>query len=71
MDFTGERLLPDQQRDDDLYYEHLARYMFAAALARGRRVLDAGCGAGYGAALLASSGAHSVTAIDIAPEAVT
>jgi 2-polyprenyl-3-methyl-5-hydroxy-6-metoxy-1,4-benzoquinol methylase len=47
----------------------MARYNFAARLTRGKRVLDAGCGAGYGSAELAQS-AERVTGIDIAPEAV-
>ncbi len=34
--------------------EHLARYRFAAAMLGGR-VLDAGCGSGYGTALLAAA----------------
>lgn len=70
MNFTGERLVPDQQRDDDLYHEHVVRYMFAAQVCRGRRVFDAGCGAGYGSALLLARGARSVVGIDIAPEAI-
>lgn len=70
MDFTGERLVPDQQRDSDLYHEHMARYLFAAQWAQGRDVLDAGCGAGYGSAVLASAGAQSVLGVDIAPDAV-
>jgi SAM-dependent methyltransferase len=67
-EFTGERLIPGQV-DDDLLNEHLARYAFAARLARGKRVLDAGCGAGYGSAELARV-ALSVTGADVAPEAV-
>src|SRR5215471_13690924 len=47
----------------------MARYTFAARLARGKRVLDAGCGAGYGSAALAEA-AESVTGVDIAPEAI-
>ena len=39
--------------DVDLLNEHMARYTFASRLARGKRVLDAGCGAGYGSAELA------------------
>jgi SAM-dependent methyltransferase len=66
--FTGERVIPGQV-DADLLNEHLARYAFAARLARGKRVLDAGCGAGYGAAELAKS-ALSVVGADIAAEAV-
>ncbi|MEI9974184.1 MAG: hypothetical protein WDO73_20315 [Ignavibacteriota bacterium] len=49
-EFTGERVIPGEV-DVDLLNEHLARYTFAARLARGKRVLDAGCGAGYGSAV--------------------
>jgi len=70
MDFTGERLIPDQRRNDDLYYEHIVRYMFAAAVVAGQSVLDAGCGAGYGSALLADAGARSVVGMDVSPEAI-
>jgi SAM-dependent methyltransferase len=67
-EFTGERLVPGQV-DVDLLNEHMARYMFAARLSRGKRVLDAGCGAGYGSAELAQC-AHSVAGVDVAAEAV-
>lgn len=67
-EFTGERVIPGEV-DVDLLNEHLARYTFASRLARGKRVLDAGCGAGYGSAELAHA-AHSVVGMDRAPEAV-
>ncbi len=67
-EFTGERIIPDQV-DADLLSEHLARYAFAARLARGKRVLDAGCGAGYGSIELAK-GALAVTGVDASAEAV-
>ena len=51
MEFTGERVVPGQT-DVDLMNEHLARYGFAESLVAGKRVLDAGCGVGYGAARL-------------------
>jgi SAM-dependent methyltransferase len=38
-----------------LTIEHIHRYDFAAALLRGRRVLDLGCGSGYGAKILRST----------------
>ena len=56
-EFTGERVIPGQV-DVDLLNEHMARYAFAARLARGKRVLDAGCGAGYGSAELAQTAAE-------------
>ena len=55
-EFTGERVIPGRV-EDNLFNEHVARYRFAAHLVRelGLRgsFLDAGCGAGYGAADLA------------------
>ena len=68
FEFTGERVIPDQV-DRDLLNEHLARYAFAARLACGKRVLDAGCGTGYGSAELAEP-ARAVVGADIAAEAV-
>ena len=67
-EFTGERVIPGQV-DVDLLNEHMARYTFAARLARGKRVLDAGCGAGYGSAELART-AERVVGVDRAPEAI-
>ena len=67
-EFTGERIIPGKV-DVDLLNEHVARYAFAARLARGKRVLDAGCGAGYGSSELAQA-ANSVVGVDRAPEAV-
>jgi SAM-dependent methyltransferase len=49
---------------------HVARYLAAAPYAEGRRVLDAGCGVGYGAALLKTAGAAEVLAVDIDREAL-
>ena len=43
-------------------------YMFAVHYVVGKRVLDAGTGYGYGAAVLAASGASSVLAVDIDQE---
>lgn len=62
MEFTGERLVPGAS-DPDLENEHLARYCFAEPLCAGRRVLDAGCGVGYGSQRLAGAGA-TVIAVD-------
>ena len=56
-EFTGERVIPGEV-DADLWNEHLARYAFAARLSRRKRVLDAGCGTGYGSAELARGGRH-------------
>ncbi len=63
LDWTGERCVP-WAGDLQVVYEHYHRYLFASALAQGRRVLDLGCGEGYGAALLATQ-ASDVVAVDI------
>lgn len=47
----------------------MARYLFAARLARRKRVLDIACGMGYGSAELSKTAA-SVCGIDVALEAV-
>ena len=67
LEFTGERVIPGLV-DPDLLNEHVARYRFAARFADHARVLDAGCGSGYGTAELANAAA--VVGIDISGEAV-
>lgn len=67
-EFTGERVIPGQV-NDDLWAEHIARYAFASGFSLGSRVLDAGCGTGYGSLLLARQ-AQSVVGIDVAQEAI-
>ena len=68
-EFTGERVVPGRV-DPDLWNEHLARYFFAARLSRKKRVLDAGCGAGYGTAELARV-AGRVVGVDVSEEAIS
>jgi ubiquinone/menaquinone biosynthesis C-methylase UbiE len=67
LEFTGERVIPGLV-DPNLFNEHLARYRFAARLAEHARVLDCGCGSGYGAAEL--SNAASIVAMDISRDAI-
>jgi SAM-dependent methyltransferase len=67
-EFTGERVIPGQV-NPDLWNEHYSRYAFAARYASGKRVLDAGCGAGYGAAELAGR-ARAVIGLDISAQAI-
>jgi SAM-dependent methyltransferase len=65
-DGISERFVPDQDRGRLIEVEHIARYQWAAQAARGRIVLDAGCGAAYGSRLLADGGASEVIGVDIA-----
>jgi SAM-dependent methyltransferase len=62
MPFTGERFTPECVRE--IWYEHWHRYAFARRIARGKRVLDAACGEGYGSAMLAGV-ARDVVGVDI------
>lgn len=59
-----ERAEPGTPQWAELAAPHLARYLFAAERSAGRRVLDLGSGAGYGAALLRTAGATAVLGVD-------
>jgi len=48
---------------------HLKAYETAAAMARGKRVLDLGCNNGYGSELLAREAAH-VTGVDVSERSI-
>ncbi|HEV7820843.1 MAG TPA: class I SAM-dependent methyltransferase [Burkholderiales bacterium] len=59
--------------DDSLlagHAENIQRFEFALEWCRGKRVLDAGCGSGYGAHFLGCNGAASVLGVDISAEAI-
>jgi SAM-dependent methyltransferase len=55
--------------DADLWQEHLSRYELARRWCRGVRVLDAGCGCGYGTAALAETAAEAL-GLDLSSEAI-
>jgi 2-polyprenyl-3-methyl-5-hydroxy-6-metoxy-1,4-benzoquinol methylase len=66
--YTGERPI----RSDDFHYDearHLAPYRYAAKLAQGLRVLDGGCGEGFGTQTLAALAAQ-VVGLDYSAEVV-
>jgi SAM-dependent methyltransferase len=68
LEFSGERVVPGKT-PPFLVLEHLIRYRFAARFSSGRKILDIGCGAGYGTSILAETAAL-VVGIDNAPEAI-
>jgi SAM-dependent methyltransferase len=70
LDGNGERFVPEIHEGGMIEAEHEARYRWAAALASGRTVLDAGCGVGWGSAVLSEAGAERVVGIDVNPEAL-
>ncbi len=55
---------------NDCYFAHLSIYHFAEPLCQNKRVLDAGCGTGYGSNYLAEHGAISVLGLDYSDDAV-
>ncbi|MGZ4278359.1 MAG: class I SAM-dependent methyltransferase [Solirubrobacteraceae bacterium] len=65
LEATGERLIPEAYAGELVLAEHLARYLLAARLTAGRRVLAAACGEGYGTALLAGAGPERIVGLDV------
>jgi len=70
LDFTGERIV-EGKTPAWIVAHHIARYRFAATFCRHKRVLDAGCGTGYGSFILHREGtAKQVVGADICEEAI-
>ncbi|MTV27000.1 class I SAM-dependent methyltransferase [Nitriliruptoraceae bacterium ZYF776] len=74
LQLTGERTLPDIPDERYWFERHVVAYELAAArvradvasdAGRGSVVLDAGCGEGYGLAMLADAGASRVVGVDL------
>ncbi len=63
IEWTGERCVP-WAPDVQVVYEHFHRYMWAARVVSGRKVLDLGSGEGFGAAILSESATH-VVGVDV------
>ena len=63
LTLTGERTLPGIAEENYWFRRHEAAYLALAAFVTGARVLEAGCGEGYGADLLAAT-ADRVLALD-------
>ena len=70
---TGERVIEDAYHRSIgayvIYVMHAASYNFAKTFCAGRRVIDLGCGSGYGSARIAD-GAAQVEGVDISEEAI-
>ncbi len=68
IEWTGERCVP-WSPDVQVVYEHFHRYMWAAHIVGGRKVLDLGSGEGFGAAILSES-AEQVVGVDLDEQTV-
>jgi SAM-dependent methyltransferase len=70
---TGERMILEHYdsslEDYVIYVMHIATYNFAEKFTKGKRVLDYGCGSGYGSARIARNSIH-VDAVDVADDAI-
>jgi 2-polyprenyl-3-methyl-5-hydroxy-6-metoxy-1,4-benzoquinol methylase len=64
IEYENERIDPDKAKGTPSMEKHAARYHFAKKYVRGKRVIDVGCGPGYGSDILASAGAEIVVGID-------
>lgn len=65
-----ERLHPESG-SELVVREHIGRYEFAGRFAANKSVLDAACGAGYGARILSAARATSYVGVDISQEAIS
>lgn len=68
LGLRGECVWPGARTD--LFVAHESIYAFGERFARAARVLDAGCGTGYGSARLARFGARQVTGVDRDPRSI-
>jgi 2-polyprenyl-3-methyl-5-hydroxy-6-metoxy-1,4-benzoquinol methylase len=66
----GERFIPEFMAGQLIEAEHVIRYALAAEICKGRKVLDAGCGVGWGTELLWAAGAESASGVDLSPDAI-
>jgi SAM-dependent methyltransferase len=65
LPLTGERTLPGIWHENYWLRRHQAAYDVFARMCDGARVLEAGCGEGYGAARLSAEGARVVIGVDL------
>jgi SAM-dependent methyltransferase len=60
LPLTGERTVPGIPEENYWFRRHEVAYRFALPFVAGKRVLEVGCGEGYGTALLASAAAEII-----------
>lgn len=71
---TGERVIADEYSGDIneyfIYQCHIATYEFAIPYLKGQKVLEFGCGSGYGSHYVAGS-CSEIVAVDISQDAIS
>ncbi len=67
--FTGERYIPGKSDSLEMDIEHLQRYYTLGDIVKGKVIVDAACGEGYGSMYLANR-ASKVIGIDISEETI-
>jgi len=70
---TTERIIIEDYQSSEngylIYLMHIATYKYCISLVSGKKVLDYGCGSGYGTELI-SDHCLQITGVDISPEAI-
>jgi len=70
---TTERIIIENYQSDQesylLYLVHVATYKFSLSFVVGKKVLDYGCGSGYGTAFISDS-CQQIIGIDVSTEAI-
>ena len=64
-------MIPEYNEGQEIYLEHMTRYIFASQFVENKVVLDIACGSGYGANHLLKSGAKKVFGVDISEETIS
>lgn len=78
MKYTGERMIPKEDAEavhptfqHKMEAEHFVRYKFASSFVDGKKILDLGCGTGYGSNFLITKfKPREICAVDISVEAI-
>jgi O-antigen biosynthesis protein len=70
MKSTGERMIPEFDKGQYIYLEHMTRYLFACQFVKNKIVLDIACGSGYGSKELFEARAKKVVGVDISEESI-
>ena len=65
-----ERVYFEQNEDQELLAQHIARYNFAKSYVLEKNVVDIACGSGYGCSILTKGSPEKIIGIDRSPDAI-